>query len=189
MGSGSLGDFLSSTLADQVSVKQELLDLPLSLQLAVQGSRSKVNAKAMIELQYQTIKETRSVDIINIGNYDLILGTPWLHQHQICTGFSLARVVIGSDESKPLKVGNNTKLMMHGLTLEDQNLESTHEELRCYADPLCWEVLETDLPPFCDINHTIPLIDKEKTYHWRPSKCPEIFQVQWTEKRDAYIKS
>ena len=100
---------------------------------------------------------------------------PWLHQHQICISFNLARVVIGSDELKPLKVGNNTKLMMHGLTPEDQNLESTREELRHFADPLCWEVLETDLPPFRDINHTIPLIDKEKTYPWRPSKCPEIF--------------
>ena len=75
------------------------------------------------------------------------------------------------------------------MTPEDRNFESTLEELRQYADPLCREVLEMDLPPFQDINHTIPLIDEEKTYLWQPSQCPEIFLAQWTEKRDAYIKS
>lgn len=48
---------------------------------------------------------------------------------------------------------------------------------------------DTGLPPLRDINHTIPLIDEEKTYTWRPSRCPEMFQDQWSEKRDAYIKT
>ena len=38
LDSGSLGDFMSTTLADQLEVKKMLLDIPLSLQLAVQGS-------------------------------------------------------------------------------------------------------------------------------------------------------
>jgi protein associated with RNAse G/E len=41
--SGSLGDFMSTNLADQLKVKREELDAPLGLQLAVQGSRSKIN--------------------------------------------------------------------------------------------------------------------------------------------------
>jgi len=44
LDSGSLGDFMSSTLADQLAMKRSILDAPLSLQLAVQGSRSKVNS-------------------------------------------------------------------------------------------------------------------------------------------------
>ena len=48
---------------------------------------------------------------------------------------------------------------------------------------------KTGLPPLRDINHTIPLINKEKTYTWRPSRCPEAFCDQWAEKRDAYLKS
>ena len=98
-------------------------------------------------------------------------------------------MVIGSDNSLPLKVGNDTKLMVHSLTLDDQQVEKARDELRQYAETLCREVLNTDLPPFCDINHTIPLINKERTYQWRPSRCPEIFREQWTEKRNAYIKS
>ena len=40
-----------------------------------------------------------------------------------------------------------------------------------------------------DINHTILLIDEKKTYSWRPSRCPEAFQEQCIEKRDAYLKT
>ena len=38
LDSGSLGDFMSTTLADQIGVQRTLLDSPLALQLAVQGS-------------------------------------------------------------------------------------------------------------------------------------------------------
>lgn len=64
LDSGSLGDFLSSTLADQLGVKRTLLDTPLALQLAVQGSRSKVNSVATVELKYQSIAETRTILLI-----------------------------------------------------------------------------------------------------------------------------
>ena len=38
LDSESLGDFMSSTLADQLALKKEILNTPLALQLAVQGS-------------------------------------------------------------------------------------------------------------------------------------------------------
>jgi hypothetical protein len=43
LDSGSLGDFMSANLADQLEVEKEKLELPLTVQLAVQGSRSRVN--------------------------------------------------------------------------------------------------------------------------------------------------
>ena len=189
LDSGSLGDFVSSTLVDQLSIAREALDSPLSLHLAVQGSRSKVNARATIKLQYQTIVEIRTLDIINLNNYDLILGTPWMYQHKICLGFNPARVVIGSDEALPIRTGVDTKLMVSMMSPDDKRAEALRKELRQYAEPLCKEMEETDLPPLRSINHTIPLIDESKTYSWRPSRCPEAFRAQWAEKRDAYIKS
>ena len=189
LDSGSLGDFMSSTLADQIGGKKTILETPLALQLAVQGSRSKVNSTITTQFQYQDINEQRTFDVINLNNYDLILGTPWMHQHQICIGFNPARVIIGSDDSQPLKMGDDTKLLVNAMTPEGQDLEKACEELRQYADPLCKDIAETDLPPLRDINHTIPLIDEERMYQWRPSKCPEMFREQWSEKRDAYIKS
>ena len=119
LDSSSLGYFLSSTLVGQLSIKREQLDLPLSLQLAVQGSRSKVNTRASTRLEYQGVKETRIFNIININNYDLILGTPWMYQHQICLGFNPARVVIGSNKVLAVKTGVDTKLMSAAISPED----------------------------------------------------------------------
>ena len=189
LDSGSLGDFMSTTLADQLEVEKKILDTPLALQLAIQGSRSKVNTVATVQLKYQGIDEKCTFDLINLNSYDLILGTPWMHQHQICLGFNPAQVVIGSDDSQPLKMGNDTKLMAHSLSPEENHLEDAREELHRYAEPLCREIAETDLPPLRDINHTIPLIDENMVYPWRPSRCPKAFRAQWAEKRNAYIKS
>ena len=147
-----------------------------------------MNTRASVKLEYQDISETRTFDIININNYDVILGTPWMYQHQICLGFNPARVVVGSDTALAINSGADTKLMSAGIPVEEQQLEEVREELRTYTDPLCKEMHETGLPPLQDINHTIPLIDEKKTYSWRPSRCPEALQEQWTEKRDAYLK-
>ena len=88
LDSGSLGDFLSSTLADQLNVKRVKLNTPLALQLAVQGSRSKINSGAKVKFEYQNISGECYLDIINLSNYDVILGTLWMYQHQVCVGFN-----------------------------------------------------------------------------------------------------
>ena len=90
LDSGSLGDFMLSMLANQLGIQKEPLNMLLPLQLVVQGSRSKVNYVATAQLQYQNIDEKRTFDVINLSSYDLILGTPWMHQHQVCIGFNLA---------------------------------------------------------------------------------------------------
>ena len=182
-----MGDFISTTFADQLGAKRTVLDTPLALQLAVQGSRSRVNSRVTVQFGYQDIYESRTFDVINLNNYDLILGTPWMHQHQVCLGFNPARVVIGSDEAQPLKLGSDTKLMVHSVSREEQSIANAREELRCYVEPLCKDIIDTELPPLREINHMIPLIDEGKTYQWRPSRCPEVFRGLWTEKRNAYI--
>lgn len=82
LDSGSLGDFISNNLADQLH-----------------GSRSKVNYGVTTQFQYQQVKELRYFDIIPLHNYDMILGTPFLHQHRVAVGMNPPRVVIGSNES------------------------------------------------------------------------------------------
>lgn len=71
----------------------------------------------------------------------------------------------------------------------ETTMTGAQKDLMAYAEPLCWKVEETELPLLRAINHTIPLIDKNKVYSWRPSRCPEVFRTQWNEKRDAYLKS
>jgi len=100
---GSLADFMSSSLADQLRVKRIELEKPLTIQLAVQGSRSRVNFGTKVQFAYQKIKEERFFDIINLQNYDLVLGTPFLFQHQVMVGLNPSRVVVGSSSALPVK--------------------------------------------------------------------------------------
>jgi hypothetical protein len=188
--SGSLGDFISSTAVDQMKLRRTLLDKPIGLQLAVQGSRSKINSSVTVKYTYQNIRDSRQFDVINLNDYDVILGTPWIYQHQVCIGLNPARIVIGSDIPQPISAGTDTKYLLGSASfVPEKDIISARQELMAYADPICRNVEETELPPLRAINHSIPLIDENKIYPWRPSRCPEIFRSQWNEKRDAYIKS
>ena len=189
LDSGSLGDFISTTLADQLKLNKENLEVPLGLQLAVQGSRSKINSRAKAKFQYQEITEDRYFDIINLSYYDIILGTPWLFQHGVCLGFNPGRVLIGSDKSLLIHGKSVSSIASRAMTISQSEIDRAREELITYADPLCKSASETGLPPFRAINHKIPLIDDKKIYPWRPSRCPEIFREQWAEKRDAYLRT
>ena len=173
LDSGSLGDFISSSLADQLKVKMETVATPLPVQLAVQGSRTHVNSCACVQFKYQGIDEERLFNIININSYDVILGTPWLYQHQACVGFNPGHVIIGSNDSVPVKLGSSTKLMVQAISVEAEEIEAAREELQQYAKHLCKDENETSLPPLRAINHTIPLIDETVRYLWCPSWCPE----------------
>ena len=55
LDSGSLADFMSTTLVEQLNVKLFELAKPLTVQLAVQGSRSKINFGTTVNFQYQGI--------------------------------------------------------------------------------------------------------------------------------------
>ena len=189
LDSGSLGDFMSSTIADQLKVKKEKLALPLGLQLAVQGLCFKIDAGAVVEFEYQKIKEKHYFDIINLSSYDLILGTPWLYQHQVCLGFNPARVLVGSDMALLLNGLSVTSVALHAVALEHSEIDRAQRFLLDYTDPLCKDASETELPPLQIINHSIPLIDENKIYPWHPSRCPKALRSQWVEKKNAYLKT
>ena len=63
------------------------------------------------------------------------------------------------------------------------------QQLLEYARPICLEAGDSLLPPLQSINHTIPLKDEAKVYHWHPSKCPDALRSCWAEKRESYLKS
>ncbi|KAJ3511636.1 hypothetical protein NLJ89_g3978 [Agrocybe chaxingu] len=184
---GSLCDFMSTTLADQLRAKKIELSTPLMVQLAVLGSRSKVNYQAEVNFTYQGIKERRNFDIINLSSYDLILGT--LYQHSVMVGFNPTRMLIGSNEALPIKGAMVKTVASRTAQLREENLEDVRRFLREQAEPLCRMAAETELPPLRAINHRIDLIDENKIYPWRASRCPEAFQNQWIDKRDAYIRT
>ncbi|KAG6879087.1 hypothetical protein C0992_005295 [Termitomyces sp. T32_za158] len=187
--SGSLGNFMSTTIVEQLKVDKQELPEVLPVQLAVQGSRSKVNYGASARFRYQNIDRVQYFDVMNLNGYDLILGTPWLFQHQVTIGLNPPRVVIGSVTPRPMEGTGVRRLASSAMQLEEESIEKACADLREYAKPLCRPANDTPLPPLRAINHDIPLIDENKIYPWRPSRCPEALKPQWDEKRAAYIKS
>ena len=83
LNSGSLSDFISTTLVNQLHLHCDVLENPLNLQLAVSGLCGKVKATVTAQMDYQDIHENCTFDVININSYDMILGTPFLYQHQV----------------------------------------------------------------------------------------------------------
>ncbi|KAJ8488543.1 hypothetical protein ONZ45_g13914 [Pleurotus djamor] len=103
LDSGSMGDFMSMSLADQLGESSKIaMGRPIPSQLTVQDSCFEVKYSCRARLEYLGIGENHMFDVININNYDLILGTSWLLQHpSVVSGIS-GRNVIGSTESLPM---------------------------------------------------------------------------------------
>ncbi|KZT71104.1 hypothetical protein DAEQUDRAFT_779271, partial [Daedalea quercina L-15889] len=189
LDTGSLADFMSSRLANQLGVKTFELEKPLPVHLAVQGSRAKINFGCTAEIAYQSIRSRRYFDVVNLLNYDLILGTPFFFQHQLRVGLNPTTVEVGSAKALPIEGTQLRVLESHAAEVLEDHLERARHFLRQYAEPICKEASDSPLPPLRVINHTIPLKDEAKVYSWRPSKCPDALRNIWIEKRDAYLKS
>ncbi|OSD01085.1 hypothetical protein PYCCODRAFT_1413464, partial [Trametes coccinea BRFM310] len=189
LDSGSLSDFMSAKFAHQLNIKAFELIKPLPVHLAVQGSRAKINCGCRAVLEYQRIRTDRYFDIVNLLNYDLILGTPFLYQHRISLTFNPMAIVIGSDRALPVEGKQVRVLESRAADIRSDQLDTVRNELRKYAAPICKEASDSPLPPLRAINHRIPLKDESKIYSWRPSKCPDAHRASWIEKRDAYLKS
>ena len=184
---GSMADFVSMTVVDQLQLPKEMYQKPLPVQL-VHGSRSKINCGTTVRFQYQTIDCNRRFDIANLDNYDAILGMLFLYQHQVAIGFNPSRVIVGS--SKPMEMNGPevTTITSAAANLLNKGLDEIRKELRQEAEDLCPDTSMTALPPMRAVNHMIPLIDKKKIYCFRPSKCPDAFCEQWRKKKNTYLK-
>ncbi|KAG8734303.1 hypothetical protein FRC10_011771 [Ceratobasidium sp. 414] len=183
---GSLGDFISTTVVDQLKLKRETLAKPIGLQMAVTGSRSTINHSVTARLAYQGIDENHRFDVINIDNYDLILGTPFLYQYEVIVSFKPPTVSIGSRRAQPIH--NESALVIESLATQlfKEKIEERREALWAYSADLCKSMAETPLPPFRAINHTIPIIDETKRYNVRRVQCPKPLQSLFDKKFAAY---
>ncbi|RPD57528.1 hypothetical protein L226DRAFT_445699, partial [Lentinus tigrinus ALCF2SS1-7] len=188
LDTGSLSDFITPTFARDLGLKVFPLAKQIPLNLAVKGSRAKISYGCIAEITYQEIRERRYFDVA-VMNYDIILGTPFIYQHQMHLSMNPTKVVVGSVKSLPIAGKQVRMLESCAAELFEDHLEVARQELCQYAESICQEASDSPLPPLRAINHTIPLKDESKIYHWRPSKCPDALRPLWIEKRDAYLKS
>ncbi|QRV99116.1 Reverse transcriptase (RNA-dependent DNA polymerase) [Ceratobasidium sp. AG-Ba] len=187
--SGSLGDFMSTTVVDQLRLKREKLAKPIGLQMAVTGSRSSINHSVVGRFGYQGIDEDRRFDVINLENYDLILGTPFMYQYKVIMGFNPPTISLGCTKAEPIDRETALIIELMAAELYEEKIEERREELRQYGADLCKNMSETPLPPFRAINHTIPLIDENKKYRSRRVQCPKPLEPLFNKKFAAYLET
>ncbi|KAJ3474471.1 hypothetical protein NLI96_g12441 [Meripilus lineatus] len=189
LDSGSMADFVSTTIVDQLKLDKEILAKQLPVQLAVHGSRTKINSCTTVDFEYQGIKGPRRFDIANLDTYDVILGTPFFFQHKVAIGFNPSRVVVGCTEPEPIKGVETAIITSMAMDILEDELEKLRNQLRKEAEDLCTDAERTELPPLRAVNHRIPLIDERKIYPYRPAKCPDALKKLWHEKKEKYLAS
>lgn len=164
--SGSLDDFMSSILVQQLSIEKKELTFSVLYSSMVQESCSRINYGTMAKFQYQLISKKRYFDVINLSGYDVILGTLFLFQHQVTFGLHSSHIVIESVQPLPLEGKEVTQLTSQSMKLYKENVETIQEELCQYTAPICKSASNTPLPLLRAINHTINLIDPNRIYSW-----------------------
>ncbi|KAJ3473550.1 hypothetical protein NLI96_g12945 [Meripilus lineatus] len=189
LDSGSMANFVSTTVVDQLKLEKEVLAKQLPVQLAVHGSRTKISCCTTVNFEYQGIKNSRRFDIANIDGYNVILGTPFFFQHKVAIGFNPNRVVIGCNALEPIVGVETAVIASAAMDIIEDELEKLRNQLRKEAEDLCTDAERTELPPLRAVNHRIPLIDENKIYPYRPAKCPDALKELWREKKEKYLTS
>ena len=78
---------ISPSFIRAVKIKPFPLDKPIGIQLAATGSKSVINYRTNMTIKYNGKESKEYFDIINIGYYDAILGTPFLRKHEVMINF------------------------------------------------------------------------------------------------------
>lgn len=91
-------------------------------------------------------------------------------------GLNELQVVIGSRHPLPIKGTQVQVLESWTAEVLEEQVNTVQKQLYELAKPLCAKASATGLPPLRTINHQIPLIDLNKVYPWRPSRCPEALR-------------
>jgi Retroviral aspartyl protease len=169
LDSGSLSDFISTTLVDQLKLKAEHLAKPITCQMAATGSRTMITSSVEPVFAYQGIEELWRFDVINLENHDVILGTPFLWQHKVILGFNPPKLSIGSVTSLPIAGEGVARISSLATDLAEEAFEKLQKTLKNKAWDLCVAAEDMPLPPLQVMNHHIPIIDENKIYAYRPS--------------------
>ncbi|QRV95892.1 Pol polyprotein/retrotransposon [Ceratobasidium sp. AG-Ba] len=102
LDSGSPSDFVSTTVADQLMPKCQALVKPIGIQMAATGSKSSINYVVEERFSYQGIDEMLRFNVINIDNYDMILGNLFFSQYKALVSVNPPAIHIGTNKALPI---------------------------------------------------------------------------------------
>jgi hypothetical protein len=82
--------------ARATSLRPIQLEKPVGLQMALIGSRGRINYGITVPVEVGLVTRPVYFDIANIERYDVIMGTPFMKQHGVALDFNSNEVVIGN---------------------------------------------------------------------------------------------
>ncbi|PBK65446.1 hypothetical protein ARMSODRAFT_891861 [Armillaria solidipes] len=94
--SGSTSTVMSPHFANVSKTLVFNLNEPVTLQLGMVGSRSKINFGTMANITIARLNPTEYIDVVNIDRYDMLIGTPFMHQYQVILDFEKKCVCMNS---------------------------------------------------------------------------------------------
>ncbi|KAK0214973.1 hypothetical protein IW262DRAFT_1239611, partial [Armillaria fumosa] len=163
---------------------------PVTLQLGTVGSRSKINFGTVAELDMAGLIFKDYVDVVNIDRYNLLIGTPFMHQHGVVLDFKCKCVCIGGiDIPAEILPAHNPKVDKG--KQKDTNLDAD-DDIECLwqhwyeeYEELLQGVLE-GMPPWRIVNHEILLVDDNARYHYHLPRCPNALRSEFDKKVAQY---
>jgi len=163
---GTMGDnLISGKFVSIFQIPTKDLATPISLKMAVKGSRSTINYKSqpVIQVGDETGDITDAL-VCSLDNYDIFLGMPYLTTHNAiinCGNSIISFPKKGITLS--CRKGNNAKFS--AMTTSD-----TPDFISQFPDVFPAKKI-TELPPLRQINHHLNLIK------WKTAPSPKIFTV------------
>ena len=92
--SGSTADLISASFVDAHKIPHFKLEQPSPLQLAISGSRGKINRACHVKVSHGSCKEQqRYFDILNLDRYDVILGTSYQKDFGVMLDIATKQIV------------------------------------------------------------------------------------------------
>ncbi|KDQ49403.1 hypothetical protein JAAARDRAFT_143505 [Jaapia argillacea MUCL 33604] len=181
--SGSTTDSISPEFAAVSNVPVQTLEELVTLQLGCVGSRSSINYGTMTQIEVGPVRASHYFDIVNIDQYDAVLGIVFMKTYGIMLDFQTRRVTM-----------QEVLLRLRGDEREPKppDDETIPPEVRMKWYGLCKDLMgdiPLELPPLQEINHHINLKDENLQYNYCLPRCPEAMKAQLRAKLDRYEKA
>ncbi|KAF8230751.1 hypothetical protein L208DRAFT_1280338 [Tricholoma matsutake] len=184
LDSGCTSDSMSPEFATSTNLKVYELKELVPLQLGTVGSHLKINFGLFTNFGIGQVNGNHYFDVVNIDRYDAILGTMFMRKHGIVLDFEHDKVHV---KGKILETIIEGKSMVKG-PLTKKDIPHLREEWKTSCQDILSGVPNT-LPPLREINHHIPLVDKQKRYNYHLLKCPNSMRKPLTKKISKYCKA
>ncbi|KDQ63433.1 hypothetical protein JAAARDRAFT_91806, partial [Jaapia argillacea MUCL 33604] len=183
LDSGSTTDSFSPSFVMLAGVLVSELETPIPLQLGCVGSRSTIQFGTTTDITFihNTIKHY--FDIVNIDQYDAVLGTVFMHRMGVLLDFKHGVLKSGSTPVSLFKGGEGPQGNRHGWRFDTSITFQSTRELS--PEPKLGSGKQ--LPPLREINHKIPLVDENKRYSYHLPWCTEALKPQLRAKINRYL--